>query len=42
MSNGFFAQNIQKRSKTEKVNITIGFYIFEIAYNYTQNIWDKL
>ena len=31
ISNGFFGQNLQKRSKTEKVNITKEFFIFEIV-----------
>ena len=28
--------------KTEKMNTTIEFCIFELIYNYSQNIWDKL
>ena len=31
MPNAFFGQNFQKRSKTEKVNIPIEFYMFEIV-----------
>ena len=28
--------------KTEKMNTTIEFSIFELIYKYSQNIWDKL
>ena len=28
------------RPKTENVNTTIEFYIFESVYNHSQNIWD--
>ena len=31
MPNGFTGQNLQKMSQTEKVNITITFYVFEIV-----------
>ena len=31
MSDSFFGQNLQKRSKTEKYNITLEYYIFEIV-----------
>ena len=30
MPKGFFERNLQKRSKTEKVKITIKFYILEM------------
>ena len=32
MPNGFFGQNLQKSSKTEKVNTTIKFFIIRINY----------
>ena len=38
MRNGPFGQNLQKMSKTEKVNITIERYIFvKIVYNHFHN-----
>ena len=33
MTNGFLGQNLEKRSHTEKVNITIKFYIFQACGN---------
>ena len=32
MLNGFFGQYLQERSKTEKKNITIEFYIFKLVW----------
>ena len=47
MSDWFFGQNLQKRSKTEKYNITLEFYVFEIVSvpNFILNwqmFWTKL